>query len=294
VDLDNDGRQDLIVNGDTYQTQIFWNEGVDSGAADDVGDDVGDDVADDDQGHISNATIRSVRLLGCTTAGGDAALGECGYANAGSPMGLSVADVDGDGLLDFFITTAGPRAPLSTTRETAPNSNYGNDADDVGNRLYLNLGGRRFGCKGRTCGNYGNGRSRRDSDGEMDGVRGGDGKGNANGGSDVGERGNQARRKLHWLNSLEDDDVSSRVDDGSLAAAAFWGIDKGGWGWGTALFDFDNDRDIDVIMTNGFSTCVPVVGCVSHARACRILSKPLAPLSHARLSLAWVIPIEPQ
>lgn len=29
-------------------------------------------------------------------------------------------------------------------------------------------------------------------------------------------------------------------DDGSVAAAKFWGVHSGGWGWGAVMFDYDN------------------------------------------------------
>ena len=112
VDLDDDGHQDLVVVGDSRTLTIYWNNGL-----------LGSDLAFDP---CSNNT------------GGDHTLGQCGYTPAEGPMGLAFGDLDRDGKIDFFVTSAGPRGELNKKR-TAPSSPWD---DGVGNRLYFNLGTR--------------------------------------------------------------------------------------------------------------------------------------------------------
>ena len=125
-----------------------------------------------------------------------------------------------NGCYTVLTDPKGPRAPLSRHRE-----HVGYVDSYIGNRLYFNLGkGKRaFGCKGRSCRDF----AETDKSSTTDDGDGGGG----------------------------DDDRGDSIwtEDGSLAAAQYWGVARGGWGWGTAMFDYDNDRDLDIAMTNGFS-----------------------------------------
>lgn len=203
ADLDGDGLQDLLVNGDGMSTQIYWSNGVDKLS-----------------GNLTfNPCKPSSSYNGETP---NPVFGECGYTPAEAPMGATLGDLDQDGQLDMFITSSGPRAPLSRHRE-----HVGFVDSYIGNRLYFNLGkGKRaFGCKGPSCRDFAQTDKSQPMDDENDGGGGDDGG----------------------------DDDSIWTEDGSLAAAQYWGTARGGWGWGTAMFDYDNDRDLDIAMTNGFS-----------------------------------------
>jgi enediyne biosynthesis protein E4 len=97
VDLDGDGWSDLLVAADYGTTQLFWNDGD-----------------------------------GTFTEGTDQAR----IGTEGNAMGLAVGDVDGDGLLDVFITAIFGRSTDCAGRPC--------DSELTGNRLYLNNGDRTF------------------------------------------------------------------------------------------------------------------------------------------------------
>jgi enediyne biosynthesis protein E4 len=98
TDLDDDGWPDLVVVADFFQTRLFWNDG--DGTFHDGTLDLGVDVPSDENG-----------------------------------MGLAVGDMDGDGRLDWFVTSIyDDRFPCDDC------AGWGHS----GNRLYRNLGGRRF------------------------------------------------------------------------------------------------------------------------------------------------------
>jgi enediyne biosynthesis protein E4 len=112
VDLDGDGWPDLLVAADYGTTQLFWNEG---------------------DGTFTEGTLPA------------------GIGTEGNAMGLAIGDVDGDGLLDVFITAIYGRGTDCTGRPCEPGL--------TGNRLYLNNGDRTFseeqGSAGVTDGAWG-------------------------------------------------------------------------------------------------------------------------------------------
>ena len=97
-DLDGDGWPDLAMAGDFGTSRLFWNNG--------------------------NGTFTD----------GTAAAGVGSDENG---MGATIADFNGDGRLDWFVTSI--YDPLSSCT-TGGTCNWG----DSGNRLYYNVGGRQF------------------------------------------------------------------------------------------------------------------------------------------------------
>ena len=97
ADLDGDGWADLVVAGDYGTTQLFWNDG---------------------DGTFTEGTVPS------------------GIGFRGNAMGLAVADVEGDGDLDVFITAIYGRSTICQGRVC--------QIDETGNRLFRNNGDRTF------------------------------------------------------------------------------------------------------------------------------------------------------
>lgn len=97
VDLDDDGRQDLVLSSDFHSSRVFWNDGD----------------------HFTDGTR------------------EAGLGTDENGMGLAVGDVDGDGRPDLFVTSISARVPPCPGRTACP---FGIS----GNRLFRNLGNRRF------------------------------------------------------------------------------------------------------------------------------------------------------
>lgn len=97
TDLDGDGWVDLIVAGDFGTTQLFWNDGD-----------------------------------GTFTEGTDSS----GIGFTGNAMGLAVADMDGNGFQDVFITAIAGRADFCQGRPCP--------IEQTGNRLFRNNGDRTF------------------------------------------------------------------------------------------------------------------------------------------------------
>lgn len=96
VDLDADGRQDLVLASDYRTSRLFWNDGD----------------------HFTDGTKAA------------------GVGTDENGMGLAVADFDGDGRPDLFVTSIFGRTP------PCPRGYCGYGIS--GNRLYRNVGHRRF------------------------------------------------------------------------------------------------------------------------------------------------------
>ncbi|MBD5782468.1 CRTAC1 family protein [Pelagicoccus sp. NFK12] len=182
-DMDNDGWPDLLVAADYRTSQLFWNRG--------------------DGTFVDEGAATGVGL-------------------DGNGMGADVGDFDGDGLLDWFVTSISD------------------------NRLYRNLGERRFedvslsvgpgpGVSGAGWG-WGTAFLDGDNDGDLDLVM-------TNGHQDLD---NPSRilesidQTTYWRN---DDGVYQRFSD----AMGFTDRDPGK---GLLVFDYDNDGDLDVFIAN--------------------------------------------
>ncbi len=182
-DLDNDGWPDLLLTADYGTSQIYWNNG--DGTFVDEGDSTGTGIE-------------------------------------GNGMGSDVADYDGDGLLDWFVTSI---------RD---------------NRLYRNLGGRQFEDMTRKVGplpglanagwGWGTAFIDYDNDGDLDLVM-------TNGYEDVDNPGHLVEsidQTTFWRN---DDGVYNRVSN----ELGFTDMEPGK---GLLTFDYDNDGDLDVFIAN--------------------------------------------
>ncbi len=102
ADFDRDGYADLAVAGDFHTSRLYWNNG--------------------------DGTF--------TLAGGPDTLDPSGIGTDENGMGSAVADFNGDGLLDWFVTAIFDPADPCPGRRCNWNSS--------GNRLYLNNGDRTF------------------------------------------------------------------------------------------------------------------------------------------------------
>lgn len=188
TDLDNDGWPDLAIAGDFGQSRLFWNN---------------------HDGTFSDGT----------------ALANVGTDENG--MGSAVGDYDGDGLLDWFVTSIHDESCI-----------YGCGWGSTGNRLYRNQGGRRFSdytdVAGVRAGGWGWGTSffDGDNDGDLDLVM-------TNGVDFVGPYADDPMRL--WRN--DGGGVMTEV-----AAAA--GMDDHESGKGLLTFDYDSDGDLDVFVVN--------------------------------------------
>ena len=198
-DLDGDGWQDLVVVADFAESRLFWNDGD-----------------------------------GTFTDGTDAA----GAGTDEHGMGAVTADVDGDGLLDLFVTSI----------------HADGFANATGNRLYRNEGGRVFSDVTETAG-----------------VR----EGFWGWGADAFDYDNDGDLDLIMVNGVENDagiralveadigplDIQQFVtdpprlwrNDGAgvfteISAAA--GIYEAGIGRGVVPFDYDGDGDLDVLVAH--------------------------------------------
>ncbi len=195
-DLDNDGWPDLAVTADFGTSRLYWNNG---------------------DGTFSDGTS-------------DAAVG-----TDENGMGSSIADIDGDGDLDWFITSI--YDPQGSCEDGA-----GCSWGYTGNRLFRNDGDRRFvditdeaGVRDGGWG-WGGAMFDFDNDGDLD-------LGMTNG---VDFAGTMLEAPFHddatrlWVNE------SGVFTEGALEL----GIDDRGSGKGYLVFDYDADGDQDVFIVN--------------------------------------------
>ena len=193
-DLDNDGWPDLAIAYDFSTSRLFWNNG---------------------DGTCTDGTASA------------------GVGSDENGMGSAVGDYDGDGLLDWFVTS------IYDPDDACPRCNWGAS----GNRLYRNDGDRRFthatDAVGVRDGGWGWGTSffDYDNDTDLDLIM-------TNGvdmsREDDGERPFRTDPMRLWRNEgavFHDVSVSSGITDTQP-------------GKGLLVFDYDNDWDLDVCVVN--------------------------------------------
>ncbi len=198
ADLDNDGWPDLAIAADFGESRLFWNDG---------------------EGGFIDGTLS---------------------ANVGTDengMGNAIADVNGDGLLDWFVSSIFD--PLDTCAEE-PGCAWG----ATGNRLYVNNGGRSFTdattASGVRDGYWGWGSTfiDYDNDGDQDLVH-------TNGVRFPGAVFEDLR--------FNDDPLRLFVNDGTGIfgeSSAEVGLFDTGSGKGLLKFDYDLDGDLDLFVVN--------------------------------------------
>ncbi|MEM1335713.1 MAG: CRTAC1 family protein, partial [Actinomycetota bacterium] len=196
ADMDRDGHTDIVIAGDFRTSRLLWNNG---------------------DGTFVDGTLAA----------------QVGTDDNG--MGCAIGDYDGDGLLDFFITSIFD--PVDTC------STFGCNWADTGNRLYRNEGGRVFSDQtdfaGVRDGGWGWGATffDYDNDGDLDLLQ-------TNGmilpGTPHEDFFNTDPTKL-WRN----DGAGTFTEVGTAM-----GITDTASGKGVLTFDYDNDGDLDIVITN--------------------------------------------
>lgn len=197
-DLNNDGHLDLAVTGDFGTSRLFWNNG---------------------DGTFTDGTVAA------------------GVGTEENGMGATIADFNGDGQLDWFVTS------IYDTDDDIE-FNWGS----TGNRLYINNGDQTFTdattSAGVRDGGWGWGTSAfdYDNDGHKDIVM-------TNGfpsdlldplvPGDVTDFSNDPMRLFHNLGDGTFEEV-----------ATLSGITDTGEGKGLLTFDYDNDGDLDIFVVN--------------------------------------------
>ena len=199
ADLDDDGYLDLTIAGDFSTSRLFWNDG---------------------DGTFTDGTVAA-------GVGGDE-----------NGMGSAIGDLDGDGRLDWFVTSI--YDPAMTCAGGA--CNWG----DSGNRLYRNLGGRLFAddtdARGVRDGGWGWGAAflDYDNDGDLDLSM-------ANGQIFIAPGGPEGAFNADAQRLWRNDGPGPMVDVAPLVGAASTTAGKG-----FLVFDYDGDGDLDLfICVNG-------------------------------------------
>jgi enediyne biosynthesis protein E4 len=186
ADVDRDGHTDLAVVSDGGTSRMFWNDG---------------------DGTFSNRTAAA------------------GIATGTNDMGFTLADFNGDGLLDWFATSIAQNV----------------DAHPAGNRLFLNDGDRTFTDvttqTGVRMGGWGWGAEALDydNDGDVDIVHT-----NGMGVADVDQT--RVFKNTGTRTAPQFVDVATSV-----------GVTDAGQGRGLLSFDYDRDGDLDVFLVNNDS-----------------------------------------
>jgi len=199
-DMDNDGFVDLLITGDFGSSRLFWNNGDNT---------------------FTDGTASA------------------GVGTDQNGMGMAVGDINGDGLMDFFVTAI--YDPNDTCAAT-PNCMWGTS----GNRLYLNNGDRTFtdftDAAGVRDGSWGWGATfiDYDNDGDLDLA------------SATGQNfPNEA--VFAYEDPFELDTLKFWENDGTgvfTEKAAAVGLSDTGSAKGMLKFDYDNDGDQDLFFVN--------------------------------------------
>lgn len=199
ADLDDDGYLDLAIAGDFGTSRLFWNNG---------------------DGTFTDGTVAA------------------GVGTDENGMGSAIGDYDGDGRLDWFVTSV--YDPLNTCETADCMWRYS------GNRLYHNDGNRQFSDATDTAGvrdgawGWGTTFLDYDNDGDLD---------------------------LVMTNGIDfpNEDIFSLDDPYEHDAMRFWendgtgvfsevsdiiGVTDTGSGKGLLTFDYDNDGDLDIFVAN--------------------------------------------
>jgi len=199
ADMDRDGHVDVVIAGDFHTSQLFWNNGDDT----------------------------------FTKAPGPFTPNPSGIGTDENGMGSAVADVNGDGLLDWFVT--------SIYQEDLPCPQANCNWDGSGNRLYLNNGDRTFtdatdlyGVRDGAWG-WGTAFFDYDNDGDLDLTMT-----------------NGMTGRHPELVAFDDDPMKLWRNDGGVftEVATAEGLTDTGSGKGLLTFDYDVDGDLDLFVVN--------------------------------------------
>ncbi len=199
ADFDRDGHADIAITGDFHTSQLFWNNGDET----------------------------------FTRAPGPFSPNPSGIGTDENGMGSAIADINGDGLLDWFVT--------SIYQEDNPCPEALCNWDSSGNRLYLNNGDRTFtdatDLYGVRDGGWGWGTVffDYDNDGDLDLAM---------------TNGMTGRHRE--LVAFENDPMKLWRNDGGIftEVAAEEGLNDTGSGKGLLTFDYDLDGDLDLFVVN--------------------------------------------
>ncbi|HTK05290.1 MAG TPA: CRTAC1 family protein [Candidatus Eisenbacteria bacterium] len=195
VDLDGDGWQDIAVASDFGTSHLFWNNG---------------------DGTFRDGTV------------------DAGVSGEEHGMGSTFGDYDGDGKMDWFVTSIGIPENVCAKQDRQLDCMI-----NSGNRLYRNLGNRKFedatDKMGVRQGYWGWGTSffDYDNDGDLDLVM-------TNGMNTKARYKDDPSR--FWENVGKDVPMVERSKE--------VGLEDRGSGKGLITFDYDNDGDLDLFVVN--------------------------------------------